>query len=99
MEDNSRREREGHRVDRGTRDGQNPRVRQRSRRSPRAVEGGRTVTGNISRLRQEVRGAGMSDGGWQVVGGGDVKMGGALCRERRWGAGANGDRDLKMNRY
>ena len=53
---------------------------------------GLTVTGNGGRRRYAVQCADTSKGGWRVAGAGDVQVGGALYRERSWGAGTNIDR-------
>ena len=59
---------------------------------------GKIVTVNGGRCRHAAGEAETSGGGWQVVGAGDVQVGGALCRERRWVLGAtHREMDMIMN--
>ena len=51
---------------------------------------------NGGRRRNAARSAEMNGGGWRGAGAGDVQVGGASHRERRWGLGVN-ERALTMN--
>ena len=62
--------------------------------------GGWLVMGNDSRCRHAARDADTSGGGWRLAGASDVQVGGALRRERKWGAGVTEcERDTMMNGY
>ena len=97
-EDNLGRERQGHRGDGGTWDRRSPQGLTRTWKKSEGGKGGEhTVTVNGGRHRHVERGTDTSSRGWRVAGAGDVQMGGALRRERRWGAVANRERGTKMN--
>ena len=89
LEDNSGRARQGHRDAEGPATSETPMGRQGPGCRPRVEKGGANRHGNDSRCRHAARGVGTSGGGWRAVGVGDVQMGGASHRERRWGAGEN----------
>ena len=82
LEENLGGTRKGHRYAEGPETGEPPRVRQRPGSRPRAAKGGSNRHGNAIRCRHAARGAG-------TRGAGNVQVGGASNRERRWGEGEN----------
>ena len=55
----------------------------------RAAKGGSNRHGNGSRCKHATQGAGMSGRGWRAADAVNIPGGGALRRERRWGAVEN----------
>ena len=83
------RTRQGHREAEGPATGKPPRGQHGPGCRPRAEKWGVNLHGKASRHRHVTQGAGTSGGGWRAAGAGNVQVGGALHRERRWGAGEN----------
>ena len=89
MEENSGRTRQGHRDAEGPTTGKPSRGQHGPECRPKVVKGGANWNGNGSKRRHEAQGVGTSGRGWQAAVADDIQVGGALHRERRWGAGEN----------
>ena len=90
MENDTGRERQGYKVDGGTKNWNPPPWgRQGPGIRPRAEGGGRTAVGHGSRSRHAAQGADTSGGGWRVAGVDEVHVDNIPHQERRWGAGVH----------